>query len=122
MARHKVKEAGPALSQRIQSPTFQKLAPDERRLAFDTLHSLSPVRGEAVALEVAERSGMLSRGAQDETRLSALELLARVGSQPATAEALEGIARKWSNAEAVRKAAAEAAAAIRARLAAPGSA
>jgi serine/threonine protein kinase len=116
MARHRVKEAGPALSQRIQSPAFHKLALDERRLALDTLHALSPARGEAVALEVAGRSSVLGRGAQDETRLCAIELLARVASEPATLEGLDEIANKWSNAETVRRSAAEAAAAVRARL------
>jgi hypothetical protein len=116
MAHYTVKEAGPALSKRIQSPAFHKLALDERRLALDTLQMLSPARGEAVALELASRAGIITRGAHDETRLLAIELLARVSSEPGTLEVLDELSEKWSNADAVRKAAAEAAQVIRARL------
>jgi eukaryotic-like serine/threonine-protein kinase len=117
MARHKLKEAGPALSQRIQSPIFHRLSAEERRLALDTLHSLSPIRAETVALEIASRNSMITRSSHDETRLVAIELLGRVSGEPKFAATLEELAKKWTNAEPVRAAAADAARAIRARLA-----
>lgn len=118
MARHRVKEAGPPLSQRIQSATFHKLELDERRLALETLYGLSPTRAEVVALEIASRSSVITRGSHDETRTVAIELLARASDQERTAAALDKIAKKWSNADPVRRSAADAARVIRARLAA----
>jgi eukaryotic-like serine/threonine-protein kinase len=115
MARHKLKEAGPALSQRIQSPAFHRLSADERRLALETLFGLSPLRAETVALELACRQSVITRSSHDETRLAALELLGRVSNEPKLAQALEEVARKWTNSELVRAAAAEAARAIRER-------
>jgi eukaryotic-like serine/threonine-protein kinase len=120
MARHKLKEAGPALSQRVQSPAFHKLSAEERRLALETLHSLSPLRAETVALEIASRQSVITRSSHDETRLVAIELLGRVSSEPKLATELEQLAKKWTNAELVRAAATEAARETRARSA-PGT-
>jgi hypothetical protein len=115
MSRYKVKEAGPALVQRIHSGAFHKLPPDERRLALQTLYDLSPARAELVALELATKTSMITRDAFDETRIVGLELLAQVSADPGILKDVEKISKKWSNTEDVRAAATAAAAAIRTR-------
>lgn len=118
MARHQVKEAGPVLVKQIQEPGFHKRPPDERQLAFATLHSLSPSRAESLAIELAAKGGGklgLAR-AEDESRLVAIELLSRHSRSSTALEVLDSVRDKWSNAEHVRSAAGAAATAIRARL------
>ena len=117
MARHKVKEAGPPLAQQIQSSAFHKRAVAERELAIRTLHELNPHRAEIVALDLAMKSSMISRGAAVDSRVVAIEALGRFAEQPSTVEALIKISKKWSNPEPVRAAAAVAATQVQTRTA-----
>ena len=117
MARHRVKEAGPLLVQQIQDPGFHKRPLDERKLAFATLHSLSPARAEALAIDLCGKGAAklgLAR-AEDESRVVAIQLLGERSRSPAALEVLDRVRDKWSNAEHVRAAAAAAATAMRAR-------
>ena len=120
MAQYRVKEAGPALVQHIQSGFFNKLPVEERRQAFATLSQLSPTRAEGLALELAEKASVLSRESVDDTRVIAIELLEKHGKNDDVLYVLEKVANKWSNSGPVRAAAARAAGIVRTRIS-PGS-
>lgn len=115
MMRYRVKEAGPGLVQRITANGFHKLPVQERKLALETLYALSPARAETVALELAAKGAVIARDSVDETRIAAIELIARTGSVGPATEVLDNVSSKWSNADAVKSAASEAAKVIRER-------
>jgi eukaryotic-like serine/threonine-protein kinase len=115
MVRYKVKEAGPPLALHILSDGFHKLPMEERQLALETLHELSPARAESLCQDLATKVGMFTRESVDDTRILAINFLAKIGSRGAL-EALDTAAGKWGNTQAVKATAAQAAAALRARL------
>ncbi|MCC6897440.1 MAG: protein kinase [Polyangiaceae bacterium] len=117
MARYKVKEAGPTLVQLIGDASFHKLPVDERQLALETLWELSPVRAEALVKDLAVKAGMLTREAVDDTRIMAIHLLERMSDSREIIAELDKAADKWTNSQAVRDVAAQAAAAMRRRFA-----
>jgi serine/threonine protein kinase len=114
MVRYKVKEAGPPLALHILSDGFHKLSLEERQLALETLHELSPTRAEALCQELCSKTGMFTRESVDDTRILAINFLAKIGSRRSL-EVLDSAAGKWGNSQAVRSAAAQAAAALKAR-------
>ncbi len=116
MAHYKVKEAGPPLVQHIQSSGFHKLSIEERQLALDTLWDLSPSRAESLAIDLCLRTGMITRESVDDTRILAIGMLERNARSREVLEALESTAGKWGNSQAVRNAAAQAAANLRVKL------
>jgi hypothetical protein len=116
MARYKVKEAGPPLVQHIQSSAFHKLSLDERQLALSTLYELSPSRAELLAIELCQKSSMITREAVDDTRIVAIGLLEKTSVSRDALSVLEKTAGKWSNSNEVRAAAGRAMAAVRQRL------
>jgi predicted Ser/Thr protein kinase len=116
LVRYKVKEAGPPLALHIQSQAFHKLAVDERQLFFETLFELSPGRGEALLKELVSKVGMFTREDVDDTRILAMNFLARIGTSKDVLEVLDQAAGKWGNSAAVKNAAQQAATQLRARL------
>jgi hypothetical protein len=118
MARYKVKEAGPTLVQLIGDAAFHKLPTEERQLALETLWELSPVRAESLVKDLAVKAGMLTRESVDDTRIMAIHLLERLSSSREVIVELDKAADKWTNSQAVRDVAAQAAAAMRRRLSA----
>jgi len=115
MVSYKVKEAGPPLAMHIQSPAFHKLSVDERTLAFETLYELSPARAESLLKDLVSKTGMFTRESVDDTRILAMNVLAKIGGSDAY-EALKAAAGKWGNSQQVRQAATVAANQMRARL------
>lgn len=116
LVRYKVKEAGPPLALHIQSQAFHKLAVEERQLFFETLCELSPARGEALLKELIAKTGMFTREDVDDTRILAMNFLAKIGRSRDVLEVLEQAAGKWGNSASVKTAAQAAAAQLRARL------
>jgi serine/threonine protein kinase len=115
MVSYKVKEAGPPLAMHIQSPAFHKLNVDERTLAFETLYELSPARAESLLKDLVSKSGMFTRESVDDTRILAMNVLAKIGGSDAY-ETLKAAAGKWGNSQQVRQAATVAANQMRARM------
>ncbi|MFO0567236.1 MAG: protein kinase [Polyangiaceae bacterium] len=116
LVRYKVKEAGPPLALHIQSPAFHKLGVEERQLFFETLFELSPARGEAVLKDLVAKTGMFTREDVDDTRILAMQFLARIGRSKDVLDVLDQAAGKWGNSASVKNAAQQAAAQLRARL------
>ncbi|GMV13563.1 MAG: protein kinase [Polyangiaceae bacterium] len=116
LVRYKVKEAGPPLALHIQSQAFHKLAVEERQLFFETLCELSPARGEAVLKDLVSKTGMFTREDVDDTRILAMNFLAKMSRSRDVLEVLDQAAGKWGNSAAVKNAAQQAATQLRARL------
>jgi hypothetical protein len=116
LAKNKVLEAGPVLVQTISDPGFHRLDYKEREQAFECLWELSPVRAESLALDVAVKSGMLTRESVDDTRILAIQVLERLATKREVVTELEKASGKWTNSQPVRDAAAVAAKALRRRL------
>lgn len=115
IARHRVKDAGPALVQRIRGAAFHKLDVAEKRLALDTLRELSESRAVDLAIELCARKSVLRREAVDDTRIAAIEFLGEHGSGVSVEKALSAASSVWSNTEDVREAAEEALGHVRQR-------
>jgi hypothetical protein len=117
LAHHRVGAAGPLLVKKIQESSFQALSIAERRDVLGALWTLHPARAEVIAIEVAQKHGIIPDAALDETRVVAIELL---GGEGKSVEALEGVLsatkRRWWNGPPVRDAAMIAATAIAARV------
>ncbi|MBK7579017.1 MAG: protein kinase [Myxococcales bacterium] len=116
LVRYKVKEAGPPLALHIQSAAFHRLTVEERQLFFETLCELSPARGEALLKDLVSKTGMFTREDVDDTRILAMNFLARMGRSRDVLEVLEQAAGKWGNSQAVKNAAQQAAAQLKSRL------
>jgi hypothetical protein len=116
MQRHKVKEAGPPLVQYITGSAFNRIPVDERRLAFETLWALSPVRAEEVAMDLVAKVPLITRESVDDTRVVAVDMLEAHAATADAVTVLEKAADKWSNSQTVKTAAGQAATALRMRL------
>ena len=116
LVRYKVKEAGPPLALHIQSQAFHKLSVEERQLFFETLCELSPGRGEAVLKDLISKTGMFTREDVDDTRILAMNFLAKMSRSRDVLETLDQAAGKWGNSATVKAAAQQAAVQLRARL------
>jgi eukaryotic-like serine/threonine-protein kinase len=111
----KAKSIGPALARRIQASSFHGLPLEERRLWFEALAELHPARAEDVAVEMLGMLKGLPAGEQEQTRIVAVGILARIGG-PESCKVVEGVAKRRLLASgALREAAEKAAAAIRER-------
>ncbi|MBX3188048.1 MAG: serine/threonine protein kinase [Labilithrix sp.] len=109
--------AGPAIVLRIQSPTFNDLTQDERRLWFQSLARLSPRRAMTVCAEIAKEHQIIPTEAAETTRVLAVEVLATMASKEALEAAREAAKKRWWNTAPVRDAAEHAVEAITALLA-----
>ncbi len=116
MQRHKVKEAGPPLVQYITGSAINRIPVDERKLAFETLWALSPIRAEEVAMDLVAKVPLITRESVDDTRIVAVDMLEAHAATADAVTVLEKAADKWSNSQAVKTAAGQAAAALRMRL------
>jgi len=84
--RYKIVPAGPALAQHIRADTFDALPLEERRQALSALGALTPLRAEAIAIELLRRASTVEHEA---TREVAAELLGSIAEGPDAREALE---------------------------------
>jgi hypothetical protein len=91
---------------------------EERQLFFETLCELSPARGEAVLKDLVSKTGMFTREDVDDTRILAMNFLAKMSRSRDVLEALDQAAGKWGNSATVKNAAQQAATQLRARLSA----
>jgi serine/threonine protein kinase len=87
--RYRVVPAGPALAQHIRADTFDALPLEERRQAFSALGALTPLRAEAIAIELLRKA---STPEHESTREVAAELLGSIAEGPDAREALEAVA------------------------------
>ncbi len=117
LATHKVRAAGPLLVKRVADSSFQSVAPGEQREILDALHVLNPPRGEALAIEILQKHGIMPDEALDVTRTACAELLGREAkSEEALAAVLEAAKRRWWNGPGLRETALLAAERIASRL------
>jgi serine/threonine protein kinase len=108
--RYKIVPAGPALAQYIRKGTFDTLPLEERRQAFSAIGALTPLRAEAIAIELLGRPG----AGRESTQEVAVELLGSVAEGPEAREALVAAAEGPTN-DALRSAATAAIASFDAR-------
>jgi len=114
--RLKAKSVGPALVRRIQTSSFHGLSLEERRLWLEALADLHPSRAEGIAMEMLSWWKSLPKGDQEQSKIAAASILARVGGREAC-EVVEGVAKRRLLCSApLREAAEKAALAIRERL------
>jgi len=114
---YKVRAAGPLLVKRAADPAFQSVAPAEQREIFEAIYTLHPPRGEALAIELVQKHGIMPDEPLDATRMICADLLGREAkSEEALAAVTEAAKRRWWNGPALREAATRAAAQIASRL------
>jgi serine/threonine protein kinase len=118
LAYHQCKPAGPLLVRKIQEPSFQKLAVEERREMLEALFLLHPVRAEQLCIELINKHGVFSTDEPlEQTRTIAAELL---GKETRTMEAIQAVIaaakrRPW-NSQGLRDRASASAEAIAAKM------
>ncbi len=118
LARHCVKAATPAVARQIRSGAFANMDGDERKQLFVTLLTLSPDRGEEMAVEIARKGGLLTSEARETSRLAAIDALGELSRSRAVVETLREVAlSRWGTSEETRMRAANAASSIESRLA-----
>ncbi len=106
IGQHGVRVAGPSLVLRIRGPKFDALPFDERRQALETLAALAPRRAEEVCVELLANAGIIPSESREQSRLLAVELLARIGGSEESREALGAAASaRWRNSDRLRAAA-----------------
>jgi eukaryotic-like serine/threonine-protein kinase len=89
LAWHQCKPAGPLLVRKIQEPSFQKLAIDERREMLQALFLLHPVRAEQLCIELIAKHGVFSTDEPlEQTRTLCAEFL---GRETRTMESLQAV-------------------------------
>ena len=117
--KYRIEVAGPALAQRIRSPSFDTLPIEERQQALSTLGALLPSRAEGTAIEMLYDRRSASQEAREVSRELACDLLGRVGSSQQARDALEAVAKGQDrSSDRVRAAATRAIASFDARAAA----
>lgn len=117
LAYHQIRSAWPLINRKVQEEGFHTLGVDERRELLEATYALHPQRGEALAIEIVQKHGLMADVALDQTRVLAADLLGRVASSDTALEAvLAGTRKRWWNGTEVRSACASAATAIGARL------
>ena len=120
--RHQIRNAWGGVSRQIKDPAFNERGADERREFLRALVSLSPERGEPIALEIAKKGGVFTSGSREETRVAAAEALGELSSSAQVASALRELAQaRWGTSEETRSAAQTAADLITQRLAGGGA-
>ena len=113
----KVRAAGPLLVKRASDPAFQAVPVHEQREIFEAIFTLHPPRGEALAIELVQKHGIMPDEALDVTRTICAEILGREAkTEEALAAVTEAGKRRWWNGPALREAATKAAAAIAPRV------
>jgi serine/threonine protein kinase len=116
IARHSLKQAWSAIARQVRAPNFHELGADERRVLLRTLVSLSPDRGEPLALELVKKGGVFTSEDRETSRVLAAEALGALSRSQATAFALREVAQtRWGTSDETRAAAAAAAKQIAAR-------
>jgi serine/threonine protein kinase len=118
LAWHQCKPAGPLLVRKIQEPTFQKLAIEERREMLQALFLLHPVRAEQLCIELLAKHGVFSTDEPlEQTRVLAAEFLGRETRSNEALQAVVGATKRrpW-NSQPLRDHATTAAEAIAAKL------
>jgi hypothetical protein len=121
--RRNVRAAGPLLVLRARAPEFDELSPKERRETLSALASLTPVRAEAIGIELLSDTRLFRSSAREKTRELAAEMLGRVGATTEARTALASAAKGGlRQSDGVRAAAAKALAMMADRQASPKSA
>ncbi|MFO0589672.1 MAG: serine/threonine-protein kinase [Polyangiaceae bacterium] len=114
---YKVRAAGPLLVKRVSDPAFQGMSPPEQREIIEAIFTLHPPRGEALAIELVQKHGIMPDEPLDVTRTICAELLGREAkTEEALAAVSEAAKRRWWNGPALREAAQRAASAIAPRV------
>jgi eukaryotic-like serine/threonine-protein kinase len=118
MQRYNIRAAGPFLVLQIREKGFDGLPVEERRQALETVATLAPKRAEAVCLALLSEGKLIGGESHDKTREFAAEVLGRLASSKEVIDALDAVCgSRWRSTEALRKACATAAEAVRERLA-----
>jgi hypothetical protein len=120
--RHRIKGVWTAIARQVRLSDFNDRGHDERREFIRALVTLSPDRGEPIALELAKRGGVFVSESREATRIAAAEALGAVSRSPAVAAELREIAQaRWGTSDQTRSAAATAAGLITKRFDGRGS-
>jgi len=120
--RHRIKGAWTAIARQVRLSDFNDRGNDERREFIRALVTLSPDRGEPIALELAKRGGVFVSQSREATRVAAAEALGAVSRSPEVAAELREIAEtRWGTSDETRSAAAIAAGLITSRFGGRGS-
>ena len=118
LAFHQCKPAGPLLVRKIQEPSFQKLAIEERREMLQALFHLHPVRAEQLCIELLGKHGVFStEETMEQTRTLSAEFLGKDTRSMEALQALVGATKRrpW-NSQPLRDRSQAAAEAIAAKL------
>jgi hypothetical protein len=117
LGRYRMKNGWPAVARMPKQADFNERGQDERTETFRALITLSPERGEPIALEMARKGGVFVSEGREATRIAAIDVLGELSRSPAIITALREIAQsRWGTAEETRAAATEAADRIQQRL------
>jgi hypothetical protein len=120
--RHRITGAWTAIARQVRLPDFNDRGSDERREFIRALVTLSPDRGEPIALELVKRGGVFVSESREATRVAAAEALGAVSRSLAVAAELREIAEaRWGTSDQTRSAAATAAGLIAKRFDGRGS-
>ncbi|MBI5534730.1 MAG: serine/threonine protein kinase [Deltaproteobacteria bacterium] len=123
LARHGLRAAVPNIVRQIKAPTFSTIEAEERKELFKAILSLSPERGEDMALELAKKGGLLTSENRETSRIAAIEALGEVCRSIKVSSQLREVAQsRWGTSEETRSKAAAAAGQIEQRVAAGNTA
>jgi serine/threonine-protein kinase len=118
--RHGLKPVWSVVARQVRAANFHELGADERRELMRALVSLSPDRGEPIALELVKKGGVFTSEDRETSRALAAEALGECSRSTATAATLREVAQtRWGTSDETRAAAAAAAKTIVARLEEP---
>jgi hypothetical protein len=118
LVRHNVRSAWPAVKRLYDKNGFHDLGTDEKREILRALVLLSPEDGEALALELAKKGGLLRSDAREASRVTAAHVLGEISRSAATAGQLAALAQsRWGVSDELRDAARTAADRIGQRIA-----
>jgi eukaryotic-like serine/threonine-protein kinase len=116
MQKHNLRGAGPFLVVLVRESNFDAWSAEERQQSLQTVASLAPARGEALCVQILSDSRLIGTPAHDKSREIAASVLGRIATSD---EALEILAKtatsRWRASESLRRAAAQALEAARAR-------
>jgi serine/threonine-protein kinase len=115
--RHGLKQAWPTVARQVRATNFHELGADERRELMRALVSLSPERGEPIAVELVKKGGVFTSEDRETSRALAAEALGECSRSTATAAMLREVSQtRWGTSDETRAASAAAAKKIAARL------